>query len=218
MASRGTSGSLAALLLLATTARGEEPRWRLEGALGAARSFSSDLRIEQAGLPVLDLAAEWESRSLESPLYYGLRLALTDGRGAWALRFVHLKAYLANPTAEVERFSVSHGYNLLTLERAFRARDFDLWAGLGIVIAHPESTVRGQTRPENEGGPFGGGYFLTGPTGAVAASRRVALGRRFGLVPEVRLTLSRALVPVSGGEASVPNAAVHLLVGLDVAF
>jgi hypothetical protein len=162
--------------------------------------------------------AEWENRNFESPLYYGLRLARGDSRGAWALRFVHLKVYLANPPPQVERFAVSHGYNLLTLERSFPLAGFDLWAGLGLVIAHPESTIRGQTRPETEGGPFGGGYFFTGPTGAVALGRRLRLGDHLALVPEARLTLSRARVPIAEGEASVPNASVHVLVGLELGF
>jgi hypothetical protein len=86
------------------------------------------------------------------------------------------------------------------------------------VIAHPESTVRGKTRTESEGGPFGGGYFLTGPTAAVAVARRVALGRHIATVPEVRFTLSRARVPVADGEASVPNVAMHVLLGLEARF
>jgi hypothetical protein len=36
------------------------------------------------------------------------------------------------------------------------------------------------------------------------------------LIAEGRLTLSRARVPIAGGEASVPNTAVHVLVGLDL--
>jgi hypothetical protein len=192
-----------------------EPRWRVEVALGAAHSFDSTVQIEQEGHPTLDIDASWDGRSFESPLYYGLRLAHADDRGAWALRFVHLKVYLTNPPDEVSRFSVSHGYNLLTLERSFDVEGFEIWIGAGLVIAHPESTIRGLTRPEDKGGPFGGGYFLTGPTGAVAASRRVRLTGWLALLPEVRLTLSRARVPVAEGEASVPNAAVHLLLGVE---
>jgi hypothetical protein len=207
---------LVLLLATATPALAGDPGWRVEAALGAAHSVGSTLRVDQAGYPSLEIDAEWEGRSLESPLYYAWRVAREDARGAWALRFVHLKVYLADPTLEIERFSVSHGYNLLTLERSFPVSGFDLWVGFGMVIAHPESTIRGQTRPESEGGPFGGGYSLTGPTGSVAFARRLPLGSRFALVPELRATLSRARVPVAGGEASVPNGALHVLVGLEL--
>ena len=214
---RPTLAALAlGLMMSAVSSTAGEPGWRVEGALGAAHSLPSTLTVEQDGFPTLDLGADWEGRSFESPLYYALRVAREDPRGAWALRFVHLKVYLANPTPEIERFSVSHGYNLLTVERSFPVRGFDLWAGLGIVITHPESTVRGQTRPEAEGGPFGGGYYVTGPTAALAIGRRVRLGGRFALAPEARFTLSRARVPIADGEASVPNAALHVLLGLEI--
>ncbi len=204
------------LVMGAVSSTAGEPGWRVEGALGAAHSFSSTLTVEQDGYPYLELEANWEGRSFESPLYYALRVAREDPGGAWALRFVHLKVYLANPTPEVERFSVSHGYNLLTVERSFSVRGLDLWAGLGIVITHPESTIRGQTRPEAEGGPLGGGYYVTGPTAALALGRSLRLGGRFALVPEARFTLSRARVPIAGGEASVPNVSVHVLLGLEI--
>ena len=212
------AATLAVLLSTSVPAMAAEHGWRIEAALGAAQSFESTLSVEQANFPSLEIEAEWDNRDFESPLYYGLRVARGDTRGAWALRFVHLKVYLANPTLEVERFSVSHGYNLLTVERSFPVSGFDLWAGLGIVIAHPESTVRGQTKPETEGGPLGGGYFFTGPTGALALGRRLHLGGRFALVPELRVTLSRARVPIAGGEASVPNVSLHVLVGLELGF
>lgn len=212
-------GPLVALYCLAAaSAAAGEGRWRAELGLGGAYRGGSTLTLEQAGQPPLTLAAEWTTRSLESPLYYALRLARADPRGAWALRFIHHKLHLDNPTPEVERFAVSHGYNLLTLERAFSLGGFELWAGAGLVIAHPESTVRAQTRAENAGGPFGGGYYLTGPTAALAAARRLPLGRHVALVPEVRFTLSRARVPIAAGEASVPNAALHLVLGLEARF
>jgi hypothetical protein len=209
---------LSSAWLVAASAAAGEGRWRAELAVGGAHSFDSTLRVEQAAFPALTIEAGWATRSFDSPVYYAWRLARADGRGAWALRFVHHKVHLEDTTPEVERFSVTHGYNLLTLERAFVVRGFEISAGGGLVIAHPESTVRGQTRPEGEGGPLGGGYYVTGPTAALAGSRRVPLGRHLAVVPEVRFTLSRARVPVAEGEASVPNAALHLLVGLEARF
>jgi len=205
--------TLVLLLTAAASGTTAEPGWRVEAAFGAAHSFDSTLSLEQSGFPALEVEAGWDTRNFESPLYYGLRVARQDTRGAWAVRFVHLKIYLATPSLEVERFSVSHGYNLATLERSFPLRGFDVWAGLGLVIAHPESKVRGRTNPET-----GSGYTVTGPTGSLALGRRVPLGDRFALVPEVRFSLSRARVPIADGEASVPNASVHFLLGLELRF
>jgi hypothetical protein len=212
-------GPLVSALCLAVAApAGAGERWRVELGIGSASSFGSTLRVEQAGFPELTHAADWSTRAFDSPIYYALRLARADAKGAWGLRFLHHKTYLENTTSEIDRFAVSHGYNLLTLERATRLRGFELALGLGLVIAHPESTVRGQTLDEGSGGPFGGGYDLTGPTAAVAAVRRLALGAHLALVPELRFTLSRARVPVAGGEASVPNAALHFSLGLELRF
>jgi len=208
---------LGAALAVPSPARAEEPRWRVEAGLGGSLSFGSALRLEQRGQPPIEVDAEWEARSLEPPLYYGVRVSRDEGGGAWGLRFVHHKIHLANPTAEVERFSVSHGYNQLSLERGFPVRGVKLWLGAGLVVAHPESTVRGRTGAES-GGSLGGGYHLTGPLATIAASRAVPLGRGFALVPEARFTLSRARVPIADGEASFPNVALHALVGLELAF
>ena len=202
----------AVALATAVPAAAEDGRWRIEGALGGAYSFDSTLTLAQGGFPPLDISASWENRNFETPLYNGVRLARQDSRGAWAIRLVHLKIYLSNPPDEVQRFNVSHGYNLLTLERSFLLSGFDLWVGAGIVIAPQESTVRGLPSAENSG------YVVTGPTAAVALDRRVRLSDHFALVPEVRLTFSRAKIPIALGEASVPNVSVHALFGLEFRF
>jgi len=130
-----------------------------------------------------------------------------------ALDLVHHKLHLANPPAGVGSFSVSHGYNLLVLHRMAERKALRYGLGADVVIAHPESEVRGR-RLEERGGPFGGGYHLTGPT--VGALVGLAPAARRGVYPaaEARLTLSRAKVPVAGGDATVPNVAIHLAVGL----
>lgn len=206
----------AALWLGVAVATAGESGIRMELALGGARSLASTLRLEQGGT-FIHREAEWSTRSFEAPLYYALRLARMDDSGGWALRFVHHKVHLESPPPEIERFSVSHGYNLLTLERAFPLSGFEVWAGAGFVIAHPETSVRGGTQSQ-AGGAFSGGYQLTGPTGAIGVARRLELGRRLALVPELRFTLSRAHVSIAGGQASVPNAAFHLTLGLEARF
>jgi len=204
--------------LAAAPALASERAWRVEAALGTAHGFGSTLAVEQEGFGSIEIDADWETRAFESPVYYAWRVSRRSGGGAWALRFIHHKVHLANPTPEVTRFAVSHGYNLLTGERGWRRSGFWIWAGLGLVVAHPESTIRGRTRAEDQGGPFGGGYFVTGPSAALALARPVPLGSRFGLVLEARASLARAHVPIANGSADVPNASVHALLGLDFGF
>ena len=131
--------------------------------------------------------------------------------GSWNL--THHKLYLADPPDAVQSFAVSHGYNLLTLHRLVEhdARRYGL--GAGLVIAHPESEVRGR-RLDERGGPLGRGYHLAGPTLGALASWLPA--RRDGpyATAEARLTVSYARVPVAGGHARVPNVALHVTMGV----
>jgi hypothetical protein len=53
------------------------------------------------------------------------------------------KILLRNESDEVEHFSVSHGFYLLTLNRSIRYRGIILRAGAGVVLSHPESRVWG---------------------------------------------------------------------------
>jgi hypothetical protein len=202
---------LVLLALAATAADG----WRLELRGGASHAFDAPLTVEQDGQPALTFGASWAARPFETPLYYAWRVALfRDGR-AWAIGLVHHKRYLAERTAEVESFSISHGYNLLTLERGWPMRGLTLWVAAGVVVAHPESAVRGRTF-EEEGGLFNAGYYVTGPSLGVGLERRWSLTRRLDLAVEGRFCVSWARVPVAGGEASAPDRSVHLL--LAVAF
>lgn len=191
----------------------------LEIAAGTAFSVPLPLTLQQEGFPELRHRAHYETRPFLGAPYYAWRIGLWRRGGGWELQLVHHKLYLVDPPPEIAWFEVTHGYNLLTAGRAWRRGRALVRAGGGVVLAHPESTVRGLTWPENGGlapaflGLLGGnGYFLTGPTLRVSAGR--AFGHRLFVAPEIELTAARARVPVAGGEASVPNIAVHLRLAL----
>jgi hypothetical protein len=158
----------------------------------------------------LDLDAEYDTRPFDPPLCYAVRA--THGRGdrSWALDFVHHKLYLANPPAEVQRFSISHGFNLLTLQRLWPAWGATACAGAGVVIAHPESRVREKPLPEDGGA---GGYYLAGPAVALGIGKKLNLTRRFFVSVEGRVTLAYVSVPVADGEAELTNVAFHAFAG-----
>ena len=187
--------------------------WELEGRLGGA--WNADLRmvLGQQGYEDLRFTADWRTRALDPPLYYGARVtAWQEGRG-WAIDLVHHKLHLEGPPPEVQRFAISHGYNLLTLQRLFARERWRYGAGLGAVIAHPESEVRNLTFVENRG-LFNDGYYVAGFTAAALAGPTLAIGKRLLIAAEARLTWSSARVPIAEGTARVPNLAVHGTVGL----
>lgn len=191
--------------------------WTFQASVGAVANLESSLEIRQEGFPDLEMDAGYETRPFEGPLYYSLRAGRWSGRGGWELELIHHKLFLQDPPPEVQYFAVSHGYNLVTVNRAWDLRRLILRVGAGPVIAHPESEVRGRVLdPEDTN--LGGGYHFAGPALQVGAERRFDLGERWFLGLEGKASASRAEVPVAGGEAEVPSYALHALIGLGFRF
>jgi len=149
--------------------------WELEGRLGGAWNAGLPIVIQQQGYENLRFTAELRTRGLDPPLYYGGRItAWQSGRG-WAIDLVHHKLHLEEPPPEVRSFAISHGYNLLTLQRLFARHRWRYGAGLGAVVAHPESEVRGLVFEETQG-LFRDGYYVAGVTAAGSPDTRSRLG------------------------------------------
>jgi hypothetical protein len=192
-------------------------RFELDLFVGTSKNFNAQLEVTQAGEPTLDFAASYESRSFEYPLYYAIRLAWQRETFGVELQLVHHKLYLSDPPAEIQQFEISHGLNLVTANFVVRSLSVDLRFGLGVVIAHPETIVRGLVGPK-EGGVFNSEYHLTGPTFIAGAGHAFALVSRVFVIPEVFLSAARARVPVARGEAALFNVAFHAMVGVGIRF
>jgi len=189
-------------------------RWSLQIFGGAPFNFNLPLTIRQAGHPDLKVTGNYDSRPFEVPYYYACRVGAWDGNRAWEIELVHNKLYLKNKPPEVQEFSISHGYNLLTVNRAWMENGFIFRGGLGVVITHPETTIRGLSRRQ-DGGIFRGN-FISGPTVQGAVEKRFRIWRWLIASLEGKLTVSYARIPVEEGHADVPNVAVHGLFGLGV--
>ena len=198
------------LLILAGEARGS---WTFELFSGAQYNVPMPLVIRQQGFDDLSQMAAYASHPFSSPLYYAWRLGKWDENTAWELELVHQKLFLHNRPDDVQNFEVSHGYNLLTVNRAWQLYGWHLHAGLGMVITHPETTVRGKTHPTNQG-IFNGGYYVSGVTTQIAVGKRLPLWYKLFATLEGKLTASFARVPIADGSADVPNIALHGLFGL----
>jgi hypothetical protein len=205
-----------AALAVAAPARAQES-WALEGYLGAAWNLPTPLSIHQTGQDDIKLTAHYETRPFEQPPYYAWRLGRWTKDRAWEFEFIHHKLFLDNPPDEVQHFEVTHGFNLLMVNRAWvRKKTIWRWGG-GVVLAHPESRVRGAEPPEG-GGIRGRGYHLTGPVVQGSIGRRFALTDNLFFAIEAKLTAAYARLPVDDGHASAPNLALHGLFGLGYAF
>jgi hypothetical protein len=171
--------------------------------------------ITQEGHPDLDFTARHASRPFEPPITWQLRLGRWSNARSWELELLHHKIQLENGPPEVQSFSISHGYNLLTVQRGWTRAPLEWRVGGGMVIAHVENTVRGMKLTET-GGTFGGGYYATGPALTAAMARPMPLGHGVLLDLEGRVAASWTSVPVVAGRARGFNVFLQLAVLLAV--
>jgi hypothetical protein len=188
-------------------------QWSFEYLGGMPYHCTTPLTIRQSGQPDISVNARYESKPFETPWYYSVRMGAWTGDNAWELELIHDKIYLKNRPVGVEEFSVSHGYNLLTVNRAWQRGGLIYRFGAGLVVAHPESRIRGKKIPENRA-LFNDGYYLAGPTVQTSLGRRIVIHQKLYLALEAKLTVSYARVPVEDGRATVPCAGVHAVFGL----
>lgn len=190
-------------------------KWSVEVAGGVPYNFPMPLLIQQDGKPDISFTAHYETRPFSSPYYYNIRVGKWEGSKAWEVETIHHKIYLTNTSEEVSHFSISHGYNMFTLNRAWLGTKDIIWRiGGGVIIAHPESTVRGQTFDESGGTLNNGGYYLAGPTAMVSLGKRFYLTKAFFIELEGKATASYAYVKVEDGHADAPLVALHADFGL----
>ncbi|MDP4277918.1 MAG: hypothetical protein Q8914_09845, partial [Bacteroidota bacterium] len=105
----------------------------------------------------------------------------------------------------------------LFINRGFDINGLTLKTGAGIVLAHPESSVRHQ-RYNGGIGLFNLGYHLSGPAVNIAFGRQIRLNDRFYIQTEAKTTYAFARVPISNGMATVNNWAFHMTIGLGFDF
>lgn len=194
-----------------------EVRWTFSAATGSAYSLPLPLVIRQAGEPDIRLTAHYQTRPFYEVPYYDLRLARVLGSRAWELELVHHKLYLVNPPAGVNNFEITHGFNLITVNRAWTWRWLEVRAGAGIVLAHPQTTIRGLAF-NTDSGFLGLGWFVSGGTVLGGVGVPVCLSNRLAAVFEAKVSAAYARVPVASGSADVANLAGHAAAGIRYRF
>jgi hypothetical protein len=211
-----TLAALALIAALTPAAPRAQEEWSAQFLVGGALNLPMPLTIRQSGQPDLRITARYASRPFTPPIYYGVLLGRRSGGAEWTVELLHQKLYLENPPPEVQKFSVSHGYNLVTVSRGWRLAD-GLWtrAGLSAVIAHPESTVRGLKLDEG-GGILGTGQYLSGIGIDATLEKRFPVAGKLYFALDGKVTAAWAVVPVEQGDASVPSVSAHALAGLGV--
>lgn len=199
---------LVVAVLLCSMNASAQAQWTAELALGDAYDFRTDLEIAQGDYS-RELTAKYETRAYEDPPYYSLRLARTEHERGWELQLVHHKLYLQNRPPEVSSLSISHGFNMVTINRAFSRGEWTYRAGAGPVITHAEADVNGVS--------YGGPYELCGAAVMTSIGRKFIVNERWHAGAELSATLAYAQPRPDGTpplELRLWNAAVHLQVGI----
>ncbi|MFA9459526.1 CRISPR-associated DxTHG motif protein [Thiohalorhabdus methylotrophus] len=217
MPCRALPAVLALLLLVpAPPSRGAE--WHFTAQLGEAWATSERLRFRHADGRTTRFTLEPETRGLTRPYYWSMRLGRFQGGAGWEFELIHDKVFASAPPAAIDHLDITHGFNHLFLNRAWRLQGFTTRVGVGAVLAHPTIRADGRTDVPSRPGFLEGtsleGQQLSGVTGQAAIQKLFPLGGGVAISLEAKASLSVADVEGAGGSMRVPRKAVHLLGGL----
>jgi len=184
---------------------------------GAAENLRCPLIIKQKDQPTISTKAEYSTRPFDKSYYYAVKFGFSTFKKDWQIQFIHHKLYLENLPVDVQHFEITHGYNMLTLNKIFELRKFYFLIGAGIILPHAQSEVRHQ-KHLSSGGILGSGYRITGPVGLLGIGKNYQLIKHIYFNIEGQVACSAAQVPIAEGEAEVTNLSLHGLFGFGYEF
>ena len=199
------------------TGANAQSRWSFELHGGEVYNLPMPLKISQHGYPDIKLSARYFTEPFTLPVYWDIRLGRWENEKLWEFEVIHHKLYLENTTSDVQKFNISHGFNMININKGIEIKNFRFRAGAGIVLAHPESKIRG-LEFGSTGDDFDLGYFISGPVLNLSISRPYYVGNRFYLNAEAKTTIAYSNIKVAQGNADVYHIAFHLILGLGFDF
>jgi len=209
---RIVAGAALTALICPPAFTAERSGWSAEALIGDAFNFNSRTHIDYANSDVA-LNGDYHTHGFEAPLHYTVRIARWHGDRAWELQLMHHKVYLQNRPQGVDALSVSHGFNIVSLNRAFAADPWRLRVGLGPVIAHPEAQIGAVS--------YDGPYELAGAAVLGAVGAQFTLTPKLSIVGELAATFGYIDVHPHGApdlNFSIRNPALHAQVGVGYRF
>jgi hypothetical protein len=208
---------ISTLIILSLRSAYAQSKFSFELHSGEVYNVPMPLTISQKEYPDIKLTARYYTEPLTLPIYYDIRLGRWKNSKLWEFELIHHKLYLENTTSEVKKFDISHGFNMIMLNRGFDQKTFRYRAGVGVILAHPESTIRGKEFGSSTN-DYDLGYYLSGPVLNLAISKPIRLGDRFYINAEAKTTLAYSYIKVADGHANVYNLAFHLILGIGFDF
>ena len=187
--------------------------WSVEILGGDTYCLKTPLKIKQTGYEDIKLSAKYSTMSFKLPVYYSIKLSKWEKNHGWEIEDIHLKILLKNKIPEIQKFNITHGYNFFTINRVWNLKYVIFRLGCGVILAHPENTIRGKSLSEDKG-IFNWGYYLSGPATQISVGKKFKITNRVFLILETKITAAYTRVPVNGGHANVPHLGIHGLFGL----
>lgn len=182
---------------------------------GAPYNFHTPFYYWQKGMKDVDQVwADYYSEPFTEAPYYSYRFAwIQDSGNRWELELIHQKIHLKNLPPIFKSFNISHGYNFLLVNRAWKEEHFTWRVGGGLIIAHPEVLMtNGESIPFKDGTLVG--FAVAGVGAQISINRNVFLWEGLYLSPEIKFAVGQAQVDIPDGFANVPHAAIHFTLGV----
>ena len=189
---------------------------------GGVYNFPVPVTITQDNEPDIKFSARFDTKPFTPPPYYIIRYLHWNDKKSWGIETVHQKLYLQNNIQDVQKFTITNGYNFFFITRGWQFSVNDrskklFLVGLGPIITHPETTVRNKKFDEQGGIPWfdSNGYFLNGISLQIAGEwQHQITQKRFAIFLQPALTAAWARIPIADGHATVPNLSISLKAGL----
>ena len=195
-------------------AQEKEIHWEAQIKPGWVYNVPSPLVIKQNGFEDIRMNAKYYSEPFKFPVYLATQIGRWADNKLWELESIHHKLYLGNKPPEIKIFTISHGFNMVMINRGWMFREGLIYrVGAGAVLAHPESEIRNLKHDETNG-IFGWGYYISGPCAQTSLEYRKIFWNHLILSLSTKFTAGYVNVPVYDGRAHVTNFAFHGLFGL----
>jgi len=210
----------ALFVLYSTICLGQEKsQWTFDMSYGGITfNIPAPLYIEQEGETDISIPfAKYRSEEYIRPWYWLWRFSKIKNSRSWGFEAIHHKLYLQNKTSDIQDFAISHGYNILHINRGFHYDKLTLMLSAGCIYAHPENTIRDKKLNPDQG-ILNWGYYITGPSIATTINKKWDLSNWIYFWAESKLNLSYSKVPIAKGNAKMVQASFHLMASLGVYF
>jgi hypothetical protein len=207
------AAACACLVTPSHAAAAQDAEWSAELLIGDAFNLTSRTHIHHVQTSPASFGGDYATRGFEGPLHYAWRLTRWNQDRGWELQLLHHKLYLRNRPPGVEALSVSHGFNIVTLGRAYALDPWRFRVGLGPVIAHPEARIGGVS--------YEGDYELAGAAAIGSVGATFEVTPHWSIVGEIAATVGDADVHPDGEpdlRFSVRNPAIHAQFGIGYRF